>query len=63
MMGMASVDLAVLWPKHYSQYDVCYKPTSRLSQFASLGIPIVAYPFASYIDIFVRLSRHLLDCC
>ena len=54
-MGMASVDLAVLWPKHYTQYDVCYKPTSRLAQFASLGIPVVAYPFASYVDLFVRL--------
>ena len=53
-MGMGSVDLAVLWPKNYGQFDVCYKPTSRLSQFASLGIPAVAYPFASYIDIFVR---------
>jgi hypothetical protein len=55
MMGMGSIDLAVLWPKNYSQLDVCYKPTSRLSQFASLGIPVVAYPFASYIDMFVRL--------
>ena len=55
-MGMASVDLAVLWSKQYCQFDVCYKPTSRLAQFASLGIPVVAYPFASYIDIFVRCS-------
>ncbi len=54
VMGMGSVDLAVLWPKNYGQFDVCYKPTSRLSQFASLGIPVVAYPFASYIDMFVR---------
>ena len=53
-MGMGSVDVAVLWPKNYGQFDVCYKPTSRLSQFASLGIPVVAYPFASYIDMFVR---------
>ena len=62
-MGMASVDLVVLWPKRYSQFDVCYKPTSRLAQFASLGIPVVAYPFASYIDIFVRHSppAHVLS--
>lgn len=53
VMGMASVDVAVLWPKNYGQFDVCYKPTSRLSQFASLGIPVVSYPFASYIDLFV----------
>ena len=52
-MGMGSVDLAVLWPKNYGQFDVCYKPTSRLGQFASLGIPVVAYPFASYVDMFV----------
>lgn len=36
VMGMSSVDLSVLWPKNYGQYDVCYKPTSRLSQ-ASLS--------------------------
>ena len=56
VMGMASVDVAVLWPKNYGQFDVCYKPTSRLSQFASLGIPVVSYPFGSYIDLFVRPS-------
>ena len=55
VMGTGSVDLAVLWPMNYGQFDVCYKPTSRLSQFASLGIPAIAYPFASYIDSFVRL--------
>ena len=31
-MGMSSVDVAVLWPKNYGQFDICYKPTSRLSQ-------------------------------
>ena len=59
-MGMGSVDLAVLWPKNYGQFDVCYKPTSRLGQFASLGVPVVAYPFASYIDMFVRSTTPAL---
>ena len=39
---------------------VCYKPTSRLAQFASLGIPVVTYPFASYIDILVEFGYPLV---
>lgn len=61
VMGMSSVDVAVLWPKNYGQFDVCYKPSSRLSQFASLGIPVVSYPFASYIDLFVSRSPYTLN--
>jgi len=39
---------------------VCYKPTSRLAQFASLGIPLVTYPFASYIDVLVEFGYPLV---
>ena len=39
---------------------VCYKPTSRLAYFASLGIPLVTYPFASYIDILVEFGYPLV---
>jgi hypothetical protein len=59
-MGFKSVDVAVLWPKGYTQFHVCYKPTSRLAYFASLGIPLVTYPFASYIDILVEFGYPLV---
>jgi len=59
-MGFNSVDIAVLWPKGYTQFHICYKPTSRLAQFASLGIPLVTYPFASYIDILVEFGYPLV---
>lgn len=39
---------------------MCYKPTSRLAYFASLGIPLVTYPFASYIDILVEFGYPLV---
>lgn len=46
----------------YAAYSsaVCYKPTSRLAYFASLGIPLVTYPFASYIDILVEFGYPLV---
>jgi hypothetical protein len=59
-MGFRSVDVAVLWPKGYTQFHICYKPTSRLAQFASLGIPVVTYPFASYIDVLVEFGYPLV---
>lgn len=59
-MGYAAVDVVVLWPEMYSQSHICYKPTSRLAQVASLGIPIVTYPFASYIDILVEFGYPLV---
>ncbi len=39
---------------------VCYKPTSRLAQFASLGIPVVTYPFVSYMDVLVEFGYPLV---
>ena len=54
------MDVAVIWPKVYVQFHICYKPTNRLAHFASLGIPTVVYPFASYIDILVEFGYPLV---
>ena len=54
------MDVAVIWPKAYVQFHICYKPTNRLAHFASLGIPTVVYPFASYIDILVDFGYPLV---
>ena len=42
------------------QFHICYKPTNRLAHFASLGIPTIVYPFASYIDILVDFGYPLV---
>ncbi len=60
MQGFSSVDVAVIWPKAYVQFHICYKPTAELAHFASLGIPTVVYPFASYLDVLVDFGYPLI---
>ena len=54
------MDVAVIWPKAYVQFHICYRPTAELAHFASLGIPTVVYPFASYLDVLVDFGYPLV---
>ena len=50
----------MIWPKAYVQFHICYRPTAELAHFASLGIPTVVYPFASYLDVLVDFGYPLV---
>lgn len=60
MQGFSTVDVAVIWPKAYVQFHICYKSTAELAHFASLGIPTIVYPFASYLDVLVDFGYPLV---
>ena len=46
-----SIDVAIIWPKDYSNSEIYFKPISRFMYWLSHGIPTIVYPTQSYIEV------------
>ena len=46
-----SVDVAIVWPKEYSNSEIYFKPITRFIHWLSHGIPTIVYSTQSYIEI------------
>ncbi len=46
-----SVDVAIVWPKDYSNSEIYFKPITRFIHWLSHGIPTIVYSTQSYIEI------------
>ncbi len=57
--GYSSVDIGVVWRPCSVVELTCIKPTNRVAQYLSLGIPVVFKATAAYADI-VALSGYPL---
>ena len=46
-----TIDVAIVWPKDYSNSEVYFKPITRFIYWLSHGIPTIIYPTQSYVEI------------
>ncbi|CAL6334069.1 unnamed protein product [Bathycoccus prasinos] len=55
-----SVDVAIVWPKDFSNSEIYFKPITRFIHWLSHGIPTIVYPTQSYIEIAEEFGYPLL---
>lgn len=55
-----AVDVALIWPKDYSNSEIYFKPITRLIHWLSHGIPTIVFPTQSYIEIAQEFGYPLL---
>ena len=46
-----SIDIAIIWPKQFTDSEIYFKPITRFIYWLSHGIPTIVYPTQSYIEI------------